>query len=185
MKNIEDYIRKNKHAFDDAEPPSGHEMRFLNRLPKKQNNVIKYIRLTAVAATLLIMTTLSGLYIYDNWVVSDNALPTLADAGSEYAEAEAYFVSTISQQTETINQMNVNDPQMEQKQFEKDMQEMDSLFRQLQKDLKATPDDPRVINAMIKHYQIKMKVLNQIIQQLENANKIKNHKTQTHEKVSL
>jgi len=57
-----------------------------------------------------------------------------------------------------------------------EMQNMDSVYVQLQKDLKANPDDERIINAMIEHYQTKVEVLTFIVNQLkairnENQNK--------------
>jgi len=58
---------------------------------------------------------------------------------------------------------------------------MDSVYVQLQKELKANPNDERIINAMIEHYQTKMEVMTFIINQLkalrnENINTTKNEK---------
>jgi len=57
-----------------------------------------------------------------------------------------------------------------------EMQNMDSVYVQLQKDLNANPNDERIINAMIEHYQTKVEVLTFIVNQLkairnENQNK--------------
>ena len=60
---------------------------------------------------------------------------------------------------------------------------MDSLYVQLQHDLQTNPDDPRVINAMINHYQIRIKVMQRIVVQLKDARKLKTHKTQENEKI--
>jgi uncharacterized protein (DUF305 family) len=59
---------------------------------------------------------------------------------------------------------------------------MDSVYVQLQKELKANPDDERIINAMIEHYQTKVDVMNYILDQLrtirnENQNKTDNGQT--------
>jgi hypothetical protein len=51
---------------------------------------------------------------------------------------------------------------------------MDKLFINLQKDLKANPGDERIINAMIRHYQMKLEVMNQVLMQLESINNNKN-----------
>ena len=56
---------------------------------------------------------------------------------------------------------------------------MDSLMKQLQRDLKTNPGDERIINAMISHYQMKLGVMNQILDQLENINN--NHQSSNHE----
>jgi hypothetical protein len=49
-------------------------------------------------------------------------------------------------------------------------------------DLEANPDDERVINAMIKHYQLKLDVMDQIIYQL---NQLKTETDKDNEKKSI
>lgn len=184
MNNLEDFIKNNRAAFDAEEPSSGHMERFGQKLPKSKTRTLDYVKYAAAAAMITLMMTLSGLYIYDNWGVSTSSLPTLADAGPKYAEAEAYFVSTIQNQQQTIDNLESKDL-LENVDFDKDLKAMDILYKKLQEDLNANPDDPRVINAMIKHYQTRIAVMNEIVKQLKEANKIKNNKTQHHEKVSL
>ena len=63
-----------------------------------------------------------------------------------------------------------------------EMRSMDSVYVSLQKELKANPNDDRIISAMIEHYQKKVDVLNYIVSQLkairnENKNMTKNEKT--------
>jgi hypothetical protein len=184
MNNLENFIRNNKNAFDAEEPSAGHMERFEQMLPKPKVRTLSYVKYAATAAMITLMMTLSGLYIYDNWNQSDSSLPTLADAGPKYAEAEAYFVSTISQQQKTINSLK-SEELLKDVDFEQDLKAMDVLYKKLQQDLNTNPDDPRVINAMIKHYQTRIAVMSQIVKQLEEAKKIKNNKTQHHEKISL
>ncbi len=187
MSHIEDYIRKNKEAFDSVEPPAGHKERFLEKLPAQKNRTLVYLRYAASAAVIAVMMTLSGLYVYDNWITEEvhSELPTLADAGPSYAEAEAYFVSTIEKQRATINELSSEDLAKEKAMFEEDLKEMDKMYKQLQKDLDANPGDPRVINAMVKHYQMRINVMEQIVNQLKEVKRIKTNKTPDHEKVSL
>jgi hypothetical protein len=62
-----------------------------------------------------------------------------------------------------------------------EMKSMDSVYVSLQKELKANPDDERIINAMIEHYQTKLEVMTYIVNQLktirnDNQNSTKNEK---------
>ena len=60
---------------------------------------------------------------------------------------------------------------------------MDSVYSQLQKDLKMNPGDERILQAMIEYYQTKLNALNTIINQLSQ---IQNHnKPKSHEKTNL
>jgi hypothetical protein len=66
--------------------------------------------------------------------------------------------------------------------LKKEMESMDSVYIQLQKELKANPNDERIINAMIEHYQTKLEVMSFIVNQLkairnENQNSVKHENT--------
>jgi len=66
----------------------------------------------------------------------------------------------------------------------KEMRTMDSTYVSLQKELKANPNDERIINAMIEHYQTKVEVMSYIVNQLK-AIRNDNQNTTDDEKVSL
>jgi hypothetical protein len=55
----------------------------------------------------------------------------------------------------------------------------------LKKDLKAHPNDERIINAMIEHYQSKVDVLNYIISQLKEVNSENQINNENYETVRL
>jgi hypothetical protein len=65
-----------------------------------------------------------------------------------------------------------------------EMKSMDSVYVSLQKELKANPNDERIINAMIEHYQTKVEVLNYIVNQLK-AIRNDNQNEKENEKVNL
>lgn len=65
-----------------------------------------------------------------------------------------------------------------------EMKSMDSVYVSLQKELKANPNDERIINAMIEHYQTKVEVLNYIVNQLK-AIRNDNQNVKENEKVNL
>jgi uncharacterized protein (DUF305 family) len=80
---------------------------------------------------------------------------------------------------------NINFSNPEQKDMLlKEMKSMDSVYVSLQKELKANPNDQRIINAMIEHYQTKVDVMNYIISQLK-AIRNENQNMKENEKVSL
>ena len=66
----------------------------------------------------------------------------------------------------------------------KEMKSMDSVYVSLQKELKANPNDERIINAMIEHYQTKLEVMTYIVNQLKTIRNDNQNKTEN-EKVSL
>jgi hypothetical protein len=66
----------------------------------------------------------------------------------------------------------------------KEMKSMDSAYVALQKELKANPNDERIINAMIEHYQTKVEIMTYIVDQLKTIRN-NNQKNTENEKVKL
>jgi hypothetical protein len=48
----------------------------------------------------------------------------------------------------------------------KELKEMDQIYKSLSKELENDPNNERLINAMIKHYQLKLDILNELTDQL-------------------
>ena len=60
-----------------------------------------------------------------------------------------------------------------------ELSEMDSIYNSMKKDLKTSPNDERIINAMIEHYQLKLEVMTNLLEQLQEINT--NNKQTGHE----
>jgi len=61
---------------------------------------------------------------------------------------------------------------------------MDSVYVELQKELKANPNDQRIVDAMIKHYQSKIEVMSYLLDQLKQIN-AETENPSSHEKVTI
>ena len=69
----------------------------------------------------------------------------------------------------------------EQKMMQKEQKEFDQMYQKLLQDLKANPDDERVINAMLEFYESRMNITTLIINKLKEAKQQKN----THNESSI
>jgi hypothetical protein len=184
MKTIDEIIRENKEFFEDAEPSKGHlerfntklELRFQKVAPKR--SIVPYL-LKAAVVTLLV--TLSSLYTWDHFLRPASSRTTLGQVSPQYKEVESYYIHQVNMmEGELVNVDLKNNPEQKEMLL-KEMKGMDSVYVSLQKELKANPNDERIINAMIEHYQTKLEVMNFIISQLkairnENQNKTENGK---------
>jgi hypothetical protein len=185
MKNIEEIIRNYKDVFDGAEPSEGHLERFNRKLEMMhgtrviKKSIVPYL-LKAAVVTLLV--TLSSLWTWDHFIRSDRNRMTLGDVSPEYREVENYYVHQVNLMESEIGNIDLkNNPEQKDILF-REMKSMDSVYVQLQKELKANPDDERIVNAMIEHYQTKVEVMTYILDQLkairnENQNNSKNEST--------
>jgi len=70
----------------------------------------------------------------------------------------------------------------QQKMLMEELAEMDQLYKKIQKDYQEMPNDPRIVQAMIQHYQMKVAILNRIINDLNN---VKQTNSSDHESIEL
>jgi hypothetical protein len=184
MKSIEDIIRNNKDFFEDAEPSAGHLERFNRKLEKRfqvntiKRSIVPYL-LKAAVVTLLI--TLSSLWTWDHFIRTGSSRMTLGQVSPQYKEVENYYVHQVNLMEGEIVNVDLKNNPAQKTMLMKEMKSMDSTYVSLQKELKTNPNDERIINAMIEHYQTKLEVMSYIVNQLktirnDNQNKKENEK---------
>jgi hypothetical protein len=184
MKTIEDIIRNNKDFFEDREPSEGHferfnrklEIRFQTIAPKR--SIVPYL-LRAAVVTLLV--TLSSLWTWDHFIRPGSNRTTLGQVSPQYKEVENYYIHQVNMMEGEIVTVDLKNNPEQKEMLMKEMKTMDSAYVSLQKELKANPDDERIINAMIEHYQTKLEVMTYIVNQLktirnDNQNNTENEK---------
>jgi hypothetical protein len=187
MKNIEDIIRSNKDFFEDAEPSDGHLERFNRKLEMRfqvktiKRSIVPYL-LKAAVVTLLI--TLSSLWTWDHFIRTGSSRMTLGQVSPQYKEVENYYVHQVNLMEGEIVNVDLKSNPEQKTMLMKEMKSMDSTYVSLQKELKANPNDERIINAMIEHYQTKLEVMTYIVNQLKTIRNDNQNKKEN-EKVSL
>ena len=186
MKDINKIIQENRNTFDSLEPEDGHFARFEDKLKdfhtKKNTFSIGYLLKAAVVAILVV---LSGLWVYDNFnAQSINNGIALRDVSPEYNEVEIYYTQLVNQKYKELNQCQFIDS-TQKSILMQELTEMDKMYENLKKDLTTNPGDERVINAMIQHYQLKVEVMSQILQQLEQAKNINKQKSDNYESTEI
>jgi uncharacterized protein (DUF305 family) len=109
---------------------------------------------------------------------------TLGQVSPQYREVENYYLHQVNlMESEIVNTDLRNNPEQKEM-LVKEMKSMDSTYVSLQKELKANPNDERIINAMIEHYQTKLEVMTFIVNQLKTIRNDNLNKKED-EKVSL
>jgi hypothetical protein len=170
MKTIDEIIRNNRDLFEEGEPPEGHFERFSRKLEMKfhsatvKRSIVPYL-LKAAVVTLLV--TLSSLWTWDHFIRPGRNMMTLSDVSPQYREVENYYIHEVNLMESEISSFNLSDDPEQQEMLKEEIRSMDSIYIQLQKDLKTHPNDERIINAMIEHYQTKLDVMSFILNQLK------------------
>ncbi len=185
MDELKKLIAENREMLDSAEPSEGHINRFseiLNQQNNQKSNKLSFTWTTMLkVASVAILVVLSGLYVTER-VLELVPEANHAQFNPEFSETQQYYVQLVSQRIGEIEQMNkVMTPEQRQMLMD-EMTNMDSMYKKLQNDLDAMPNDPRIMQAMLQHYQMKMDILNRIINDLENVQQLN---SPNHESIEL
>jgi hypothetical protein len=187
MKTIEEIIRNNKDFFEEAEPSKGHFERFNRKLEvrfqanKPKRSIVPYL-LRAAVVTLLV--TLSSLWTWDHFIRPGSSRMTLSQVSPQYKEVESYYVHQVNMMEGEIVNVDLKNNPEQKEMLMNEMKSMDSVYVSLQKELKVNPNDERIINAMIEHYQTKLKIMTYIVDQLKTIRN-NNQNNSENEKVRL
>lgn len=186
MKTIDEIIRNNRDFFEEAEPSKGHLERFNRKLEMRfhvtvKRSIVPYLLKAAVVTVLI---TLSSLWTWDHFIRPGRNRMALGDVSPQYKEVENYYVHQVNLMEGEFSTVSLAGNPEQMKMLKREMKSMDSVYVQLQKELKDNPDDERIINAMIEHYQTKVEVMSYILNQLK-AIRNENHNTRENENASI
>jgi hypothetical protein len=182
MNNIEKQIKEQKLLLDSDRPREGHEDRFrqkLERLPKQVPvRRIRFRHAIQVAASVAIILTSAIVLVRTDKSGNKVAQQEIPAA---VMEADFYYASQVDARYNEIRDFDFNDED-EKALLLDELKDLESYHKQLMKDLEANPDDDRVVSALIRHYQMKLEVMDQIIMQL---NQVKSEISENYEKESI
>ena len=180
---LERLILNNRHSILDEEPLDGHFERFEARLQKaaKPSHKIKIQALMKIAASIIfVLLVVNQARIY--FAPKEKETLSLGSISKEYSEVEFYYTSSIKlgmNQWEKLKKEGlISVP--EQEMMQKEQEEFDQMYQKLQEDLKANPNDERVINAILEYYQTRMNITTMIINKLQDIKKQKKQAAEKH-----
>ncbi len=178
MVDLEKHIKEQRLLFDTDKPRHGHEERFMQKLDRQPVRRINFRHALQVAASVAIILTSAFVLIKQNRSGSKIAEGEIPAA---VLEADYYYATQVNARYDQIRDFNFENSE-EKIVLLDELKDLDSFHQQLMSDLKANPDDGRVINTLIRHYQIKLEVMDQIINQL---NQFITETPENHEKESV
>lgn len=186
---IEELITKNLEGLNDSEPSEGHFERFEEKLAKqheKRSFSWKVVWKVAAAAIFVFLAVNQGIIWFssdsENTVASSGRQEmSLASVSPEYEEVEFYYTNAINDglgQWEKMAEAGLISEQ-ELEMMDVELAEFENVYDRLQQDLAASPNDERVINAMLEYYQKKLSLITMIVNKLEEVKqKNENHETE-------
>jgi hypothetical protein len=176
MDQLEKFIIENRASFDREVPPpqvwAGIEGALEARKPQAHVRPLWRALSAAAAAILLLgLGSVIGVYVYKSTYVRE--APTLASLAPEFAETESYYASQVDNRMRQLSQLN------QETTVESDIQQLDEIYAELQRELDTAPRESRdkIIQAMIRNYQIKLDILERVLEKVQTTQT----KTSSHE----
>lgn len=175
-RRLEEFIEMNSEQFDSIEPSADLWARIEKHLPPQYDEVKKPETKTftlgfvlRVAATVIMVMGISfALYLRN----VKNQGVNLAAINPVYAKAQMHYTSIIENKRAELKTLAKANPQL-YKQFSTEIAKMDTAYKQLNHDLATSPNQERVLHAMINNLQVQMDVLNQQLSVIEQVNEVK------------
>jgi len=183
--NIEEIILNNLKELNDFEPKDGHFERFQAKLDtrhKKKKITLNLVwKVAAAVVFVLLAVNQANIYLspdkQNQALTNDNSDFSLASVSPEYKEVEFYYTNAISVGLNQWNSLMADGfiSEEEQEMLDTELSDFDARFKNLQTDLAASPDDERVINAMLEYYQAKLGIINMIVSKLQEVKQLKSN----------
>lgn len=173
-KGFEDFIKKNKNEFDDQEPRADlwPDIEKKLQLPSEKIPVKKSFSLGFVLSiAALIMAVMSIGFIF--YLQKQHQQPiNLANINPEYARQQIHYASVVESKRIELKAVTKADPDL-YREFDLEYIKMDSTYKKLNKELIGSPNQERVLRAMIRNLQIQTELLNQQLAVIEQYNQTK------------
>lgn len=180
MSDLEKYMNEIRDQLGEDEPSPGHLQRFSKKLKSRQQPVrrLNFRHALQIAASIAIILA-SGVVIIKSSKGGDKIAVT--PERQEFQNARNYYAQQVDAKYDDIAGLPF-DSQQEKELLLEELSEMDIYYSELLNELNANPGDERVMNALIQHYQMKLQVMDQIINQLME---IKNNNDTQDEKSTI
>lgn len=174
--SLSDFIRSNRDAFDSEDLPDGLWNRILAALPVSGTKVISlatfqrrrkvWIRAAAAAVAVLLVSTLFLGREMGYRAAKAQELAAIEAVAPDFLEMEDYYQDQIETTYRQVSQLN-EDPALNA-----DLAAIDQAMEELREELVNVPREQQadLIARLIESYQIKLRILERILQHLpENA----------------
>ncbi|MBK0380233.1 hypothetical protein [Mucilaginibacter segetis] len=179
-KRLENFISDNREKFDDLQPSDdiwGNiekelDMWEASQLPKKRGARTFSLGFVLRVAAIIIVIMGVGFGVYIQSQKTENTNIKLADINPTYAKQQIQLVSAINTKRIELKQVAKFDPQLYQE-FNNDIAKIQENYKKLTKDLATSPNQERILRAMIRNLQIQTEVLNQQLSVIEQFNQSK------------
>jgi hypothetical protein len=154
---LEDFVRKNREAFDDQDPPERVWKNIEASVPLRSQGLWNSLTLWRAAAVIFMALTVYLLIPrLQNAKTTDLAL-------KEFNDVEAFYVQQISEKVEMIDGFQKNEGLNG---YTQDFKQLEAMYMVLKEEMKTQPSQ-KVKDALVLNLLVRIDLLNQQLHKLE------------------
>lgn len=179
MQRIEDIIKKNQEAFNDAEPSTDHFDKFqkkLNKMPKERESWFeRYNMVLKIAAAIIVFVAVTTFLYTDSFSYLKDSFTNkivAAELPEEIVEVMQYYNVITDKKVNQIDELAVSEDEAT-KVKEMAMKELQNLAEnrvELEKEYAMNPNSERIMSALLLNQQKRAEILDKILSTLNQIN---------------
>ncbi|MDH5609299.1 MAG: hypothetical protein OEY56_07445 [Cyclobacteriaceae bacterium] len=163
---FERFILDNRDGFEeDISNEAGVWSRIERQLPPSRTSRGGWFWKVASVFLLLVSTVL----VIDKIRNDEKDVAVVVNA--EFIEVESYYTRQINERRTEIAQLVSGQMALD---FNKDLEELDSMYLYLKEGMSRQEENPKLINAMIENLQLRIEILNQQLSVIQQINQLQN-----------
>ncbi|HUH47277.1 MAG TPA: hypothetical protein VLZ54_09005 [Arenibacter sp.] len=179
MKNdkIDDLFRELQGIFDTEEPTEGHLKRFIAKLDStgSATSPIKQKKNRwwplSIASSLLLICSLAYHYLDPTPTLEQQVTqisPEIANTGNYFGSVVREKIKEMQRETTPATEKMIADAMFQ-------LQKLDSDYKKMEQDLLNGGNSKLILSAMVNNFQMRIDLLNDILEQIEAINSLKKH----------
>jgi len=180
MPIIDDIIKKNREAFNNSEPETGHIERFLDKLEAvepvgKEGWFQRYNIVVKIAAAVLIFIGITAIIYTDSFSNLRNNLTAKlfnTKIPQELAEVMQYYNVVTDKKMTQIGQLAVSEDEAKRVKEKADIELkiLDESNNDLEKEYQLNPGNERIMNALMLNQRKRAEILDKILTTMKQIN---------------
>jgi hypothetical protein len=164
---LEEFVNENRHEFDPMEPSDKIWDSISKRLdiqPKQSIRRMSWIKVAAIVAVIIAFPAIIYQLRFSHQAQIAKAIQVDPDV-QELMEAEAFYAQEVSGKLVEIQKCFKIYPELKGE-IEGDLNELETMYMSLKKDLKENISNKEVIEAMINNNRNRMKLVDDVLAQI-------------------
>ncbi|PHN04743.1 hypothetical protein [Flavilitoribacter nigricans] len=162
--NLEQFVRTNREAFDDARPSLKVWADIDRALDQKKSRPFQWRKILKSAAAVLLLLLAGGLigHQISRGTEENTAAETLARISPELAELEAHYNQQINAKFAKL----ANYPQRET--VKADLAQIDETMEELRNEIVKAPAgmEKEIVTNLLRSYQLKVQILERVLERI-------------------